>query len=56
VEARRRLSLADIAAGLEVEMCGYRVTDERAQQTSKKYGAHSISLLALKPIPNTITN
>ena len=29
----------------------YRFTSERAQRTSHKYGAHSVSLLALKPVP-----
>ena len=28
----------------------YRFTSERAQRTSDKYGAHSVSLLALKPV------
>jgi hypothetical protein len=32
---------------------GYRFTSERAQRTTEKYGAHSISLLALKPITTT---
>jgi len=50
--------LADIAAaGLGVQVVqpnpGYRFTSERAQRTSEKYGAHSISLLALK---DTTTN
>jgi ubiquinone/menaquinone biosynthesis C-methylase UbiE len=47
--------LADVAAaGLEVQLVqpttGYRFTSERAQRTSEKYGAHSISLLALNPV------
>jgi arsenite methyltransferase len=47
--------LQDIAAaGLEPQLVqgnpGYRFTSERAQRTSRKYGAHSISLLALKPV------
>ena len=29
----------------------YRFTSERAQRTSDRYGAHSVSLLALKPVP-----
>ena len=29
---------------------GYRFTSERAQRASAKYGAHSVSLLALKPL------
>ena len=29
---------------------GYRFASERAQRTSDKYGAHSVSLLALKPV------
>ena len=49
------LYLADIAAaGLELQVIqanpGYRFTSERAQRTSRKYGAHSVSLLALKPV------
>jgi SAM-dependent methyltransferase len=48
------LYLAEIAAaGLELQAVqgnpGYRFTSERAQRTSHKYGAHSVSLLALKP-------
>jgi arsenite methyltransferase len=55
--SQRELYLADIdAAGLEVELVqrnsAYRFTSERAQRTSEKYGAHSISLLALKPVRN----
>jgi arsenite methyltransferase len=47
--------LEDItAAGLELQLVqrnpGYRFTSERAQRTSAKYGAHSVSLLALKPL------
>jgi SAM-dependent methyltransferase len=47
--------LAEIdAAGLELQLVqpnpGYRFMSERAQRTSEKYGAHSISLLALAPI------
>jgi arsenite methyltransferase len=47
--------LADIAAaGLELQVIqanpGYRFTSERAQHTSDKYGAHSVTLLALKPV------
>ena len=42
------------AAGLELQMIqanpSYRFTSERAQRTSEKYGAHSISLLALNPV------
>jgi arsenite methyltransferase len=46
--------LQDIAAaGLELQdvqhNAAYRFTSERAQRTSVKYGAHSISLVALKP-------
>ena len=52
--SQRELYLSDIAAaGLELQLVqpnpGYRFTSERAQRTSEKYGAHSISLLALKP-------
>ena len=54
--SQRDLYLADIAAaGLELQVIqanpGYRFASERAQRTSRKYGAHSISLLALKPVP-----
>jgi SAM-dependent methyltransferase len=50
---QRELYLADIAAaGLELRLVqpnpAYGFTSERAQRTSEKYGAHSISLLALK--------
>ena len=53
--SQRELYLADIAAaGLELQLVqpnpGYRFTSERAQRTSVKYGAHSISLLATKPV------
>jgi hypothetical protein len=53
--SQRDLYLADIAAaGLELQVIhagpGYRFTSERAQRTSRKYGAHSVSLLALKPV------
>jgi arsenite methyltransferase len=53
--SQRDLYLADIAAaGLELQVIqanpGYRFTSERAQRTSHKYGAHSVSLLALKPL------
>jgi arsenite methyltransferase len=49
------LYVEDIAAaGLELRVVqgnpGYRFTSERAQRTSDKYGARSISLLALKPL------
>jgi ubiquinone/menaquinone biosynthesis C-methylase UbiE len=48
------LYLQDIAAAdLELQLVqanpGYRFASERAQRTSAKYGAHSVSLLALKP-------
>jgi uncharacterized OsmC-like protein len=51
--SQRDLYLADIAAaGLELQVIqanqGY--SSERAQHTSDKYGAHSVSLLALKPV------
>ena len=53
--SQRDRYLADIAvAGLELQVIqanpGYRFTSERAQRTSRKYGAHSVSLLALKPV------
>jgi arsenite methyltransferase len=49
------LYLEDIvAAGLELHVLqgnpGYRFTSERAQRASDKYGAQSVSLLALKPL------
>ena len=49
------LYLEDIAAaGLEVEVTarnpGYGFTSERARRTSRKYGAYSVSLLAVKPV------
>ncbi|HTP18102.1 MAG TPA: methyltransferase domain-containing protein [Solirubrobacteraceae bacterium] len=47
-------------AGLDLEEllenAGYGFTSERAQRTSAKYGARSISLLALKPTFTTTTN
>jgi arsenite methyltransferase len=51
--SERERYLADIAAaGLQVQVVqpnpAYRFESERAQRTSHKYGAHSISLLALK--------
>jgi arsenite methyltransferase len=56
--SQRDRYLQDIAAaGLELQLVqrnpGYRFTSERAQRTTEKYGAHSISLLALKPIKTT---
>ena len=47
--------LEDIAAaGFELQVVqrnpGYRFASERARRTSDKYGAHSVSLLALKPV------
>ena len=55
------LYFADIAAaGLALQVVqanpGYRFTSERAQRTSDKYGAYSMSLLALKPLPASRTN
>jgi hypothetical protein len=48
---------ADAAAGLELQIieanASYRFTSGRAQRTSEKYSAHSISLLATKPIRAT---
>ena len=29
---------------------GYRFTSDRAQRAGRKYGAHSVSLLAVKPV------
>ena len=53
--SQRDLYRQDIAAaGLELHVVqdnpGYRFTSERARRTSHKYGAHSVSLLALKPV------
>jgi SAM-dependent methyltransferase len=53
--SQRDLYLADIAAaGLDLQVVqanpGYRFASERAQRTSDKYGAHSLSLLALRPV------
>ena len=53
--SQRDLYLEHIAAaGLELQVIqgnpSYRFTSERAQRTSHKYGAHSVSLLALKPL------
>ena len=50
-----RLALADIVTERQIAARtqrnpGYRFTSERAQRTSDKYGAHSVSLLALKPL------
>jgi SAM-dependent methyltransferase len=47
--------LEDITVGgLELQLVqpnpGYRFTSERAQRTSDKYGARSVSLLALRPL------
>jgi SAM-dependent methyltransferase len=52
--SQRDLYLADIAAaGPELQVVqtnpSYHFASERAQRTSDKYGAHSVSLLALKP-------
>ena len=54
--SQRDLYLEDITAvGFELQVIqrnpSYRFTSERAQRTSHKYGAHSVSLLALKPLP-----
>src|SRR3954454_15076119 len=58
--SQRDLYLADIAAaGPELQVVqtnpGYCFASERAQRTSEKYGAHSISLLALKPSRPAVT-
>jgi arsenite methyltransferase len=52
--SQKDLYLADIAtAALELQVIqanpGYRFISERAQRTSDTYGAHSVSLLAIKP-------
>jgi ubiquinone/menaquinone biosynthesis C-methylase UbiE len=56
--SQRELYMADIAtAGLSLQRVrpnlAYWFTSERAQRTTEKYGAHSISLLALKPTTTT---
>jgi ubiquinone/menaquinone biosynthesis C-methylase UbiE len=56
--SQRELYVADIAAaGLSLRFVrpnlDYWFTSERAQRTAEKYGAHSISLLALKPTTTT---
>ena len=53
--SQRDAYVKDIAAvGLELQLIqanpDYRFTSERAQRTSDKYGAHSVCLLALKPL------
>jgi len=58
--SQRERYLNDIAAaGLELELVqdnpGYRFTSERARHTSHKYAAHSVSLLALNPVPINAT-
>jgi arsenite methyltransferase len=52
--SQRESYLSDItAAGLDLRLVrrnrAYRFTSERAQNTTRKYGAHSVSLLAVKP-------
>jgi arsenite methyltransferase len=56
--SQRDLYLKDIAAvGLELELIqanpSYRFASERARRTSDKYGAHSVSLVAIKPVPGS---
>src|SRR2546423_7257105 len=51
--SQRELYLAELAsAGLDLRVArrnrGYRFKSDRAQNTSRKYGAHSVSLLAVK--------
>ena len=53
--SHRDLYINDIAAaGLKLQVVqdnpGYRFTSDRAQRTGCKYGAHSVSLLAVKPV------
>ncbi len=53
--SQRDLYLQDIAAaGVELRVIqanpGYHFISERAQRMSDKYGAHCVSLLALKPV------
>jgi hypothetical protein len=55
IAGQRDLYLEHIAAaGLELQVIqanpGYRCISEREQHTSHKYGAHKVSLLALKPV------
>jgi arsenite methyltransferase len=52
--SQRELYLAELtSAGLDLRVArrnrAYRFTSERAQTTSRKYGAHSVELLAVKP-------
>jgi arsenite methyltransferase len=52
--SEKEVYLEELAlAGLELQIVqsnpAYRFTSERAQNTSRKYGAHSVSLLAIKP-------
>jgi arsenite methyltransferase len=59
--SRIDLYLEDIAAaGLELQVLernpAYHFASERAQRTSDKYGAHSISLLARKPSRAAVTD
>jgi arsenite methyltransferase len=56
--SQRDVYLADVAAaGLELQLVqenpAYRFTSERARWASDRYGAHSISLLALKSTTRT---
>jgi SAM-dependent methyltransferase len=56
--SQRERYLEDItAAGLGLQLVqpnpGYRLTSDRAHRTVEKHGAHSISLLARKPIKTT---
>jgi arsenite methyltransferase len=56
--SQREMYLTDVAAaGLELQLVqanpAYRFTSERARRTSEKYGAHSLSLLALKTTTTT---
>ena len=58
--SQRDLYLEDIAAaGLQLQTAhgnpGYRFASARAQRASDKYGAQSVSLLALKPLTNATT-
>jgi SAM-dependent methyltransferase len=59
--SQRDVYVRDItAAGLDLEVLvenpAYHFTSERAQRTSAKYAARSISLLARKPVSPTPTN
>src|SRR5450755_1839434 len=51
--AAAQVGPAGSVTGVDIQVIqansGYRFISERAQRTSDKYGAHSVSLLAIKP-------